>query len=46
MAIDILSILAMSDELERVFSRARCTVSWDKGQMVPETMEWWECLKH
>jgi hypothetical protein len=26
-AIDILSIPAMSDELERVFLRARCTVS-------------------
>ena len=46
MAIDILLVLAMSDELERVFSRARRTVSWDKGQMVPETMEWQECLKH
>jgi hypothetical protein len=34
MAIDILSIPAMSDELERVFSRARRTVSWDKGQIV------------
>jgi hypothetical protein len=46
MAIDILSIPAMSDEPERVFSGARRTVSWDKGQMVPETMEWRECLKH
>jgi hypothetical protein len=46
MAIDILSIPAMSDKPERVFSRARRTVSWDKGQMVPETMEWRECLKY
>ena len=46
MAIDILSIPAMSDELERVFSRARRTVTWDKGQIVLETMEWRECLKH
>ena len=46
MAIDILSIPAMSDELERVFSRARRIVSWDKGQMVLETIEWRECLKH
>ena len=46
MAIDILSIPAISDEPERVFSGARCTVSWDKGQMVPETIEWRECLKH
>jgi hypothetical protein len=46
MAIDILSIPAMSDEPERVFSGARRIVSWDKGQMVLETMEWRECLKH
>ena len=46
MAIDILSIPAMSDEPERVFSRAHCIVSWDKGQMMLETMEWRECLKH
>ena len=46
MAIDILSIPAMSDEPERVFSGARRTVSWDKGQMMPETMKWWECLKY
>jgi hypothetical protein len=46
MAIDILSIPPMSDELERVFSRARRTVSWDRGQIEPETMEWRECLKH
>jgi len=45
-AIDILSILVMSDEPERVFSGAYHTVSWDKRQMVPETMEWRECLKH
>jgi hypothetical protein len=36
----------MSDELERVFSRARCTVSWDRGQMEPKIMEMRECLKH
>ena len=46
MAIDILSILAISDKLERVFSRGRRTVSWDRGQMVLETIEWRECLKH
>jgi hypothetical protein len=46
MAINILSIPAMSDELERVFSRACRTVTWDKGQIVLETMEWRECLKH
>ena len=46
MAIDIISIPPMSDELERVFSRARRIVSWDRGQMEPETIEMRECLKH
>lgn len=46
MAIDILSIPPMSDEPERVFSGARRTVSWDRGQLEPETIELRECLKH
>ena len=46
MAIDILSIPLMSNELERVFLGARRTVSWDRGQMEPETIEMRECLKH
>ncbi len=46
MAIDILSILPMSDEPERIFSGARRTVSWDRGQIEPETIEMRECLKH
>ena len=46
MAINILSILAISDEPERVFSRARRTVSWDRGQIEPGTIEIRECLKH
>ena len=46
MAIDILLIPPMSDEPERVFSGARRTVSWDRGQMEPETIEMRECLKH
>ena len=46
MAIDILSIPAMSDEPERVFSGARRTVSWDRGQIEAETLEQVECLKH
>ena len=46
MAIDILSIPAMSDEPERVFSGARRTVSWDRGEMDAETLEKVECLKH
>jgi hypothetical protein len=46
MAIDILSIPPMSDEPERVFSGAGRTVSWDRGQMEPGTIEMRECLKH
>ena len=46
MALDILSIPAMSDEPERVFSGARRTVSWDRAQMSAETLEKRECLKH
>jgi hAT family C-terminal dimerisation region len=46
MAIDILSIPLMSDELERVFSAARRTISWDREQIEPETIEMRECLKH
>ena len=46
MAIDILSILAMSDEPECVFSGACCTILWERGQLNPETVEMIECLKH
>lgn len=46
MAIDVLSIPAMSSEPERVFSGGRRTVSWDRTQMSPETLEITECLKH
>lgn len=46
MAIDILSIPAISNKPERVFSGARRTVSWERGQMDPETLEITECLKH
>lgn len=46
MAIDILSIPAMSDEPERVFSGARRTISWDRSQLGPETIEKIECVKH
>lgn len=46
MAIDILSIPAMSDEPERVFSRARRTISWERGQLKVTTIEMVECLKH
>jgi hypothetical protein len=46
MAINILSIPPMSDEPERVFSGARRTISWDRGQIEPATIEMRECLKH
>ena len=46
MAINILSIPPMSDKPERVFSGARRTVSWDRGQLELETIEMRECLKH
>ena len=45
MAIDILSIPAMSDEPERVFSGARRTISWDRAQLSAENIEKLECLK-
>jgi len=46
MAIDILSIPPMSDEPERVFSGARCTVTWDRGRLEAETIEIREYLKY
>ena len=46
MAIDILSIPAMSDEPERVFSGGRRTVSWERAQMGAENLERVECSKH
>ena len=45
MAIDILSIPAMSDEPERVFSGARRTISWERSQLGAENIEKVECLK-
>jgi hypothetical protein len=46
MALDILSILAISDEVERVFSRAYHTISWERAQMEPPTIETIECIKN
>jgi hypothetical protein len=46
MAIDILSMPAMSDEPERVFSGARRTISWDRAQLGARAIETGECLKH
>ena len=46
LAIDILSIPAMSAEPERVFSGARRTISWERAQLSPEQLEKAECLKY
>ena len=45
MAIDILSIPAMSAEPERVFSGARRTISWERMQLGRDNIEKIECLK-
>jgi hypothetical protein len=46
MAIDILSIPAMSAEVERIFSGARYIVLWDRTQMTAKTLEIVEYLKY
>ena len=46
MALDILSIPAMSDEAKRAFSKARCTISWERAQIDSSTIEMVECIKH
>jgi len=46
LAVNILSIPAMSAEAERVFSGARRTISWERMQLGEETIEVIECLKH
>ena len=46
MTIDILSISAMSDEAERIFSETYHTVSWKKAQMSAEILEYIKYLKH
>jgi hypothetical protein len=45
MAINILSIPAMSTDPERVFSGARRTISWDRMLLGADTIEKGECLK-
>lgn len=44
-AFEVLSVPAMSDEPERVFSGGRRTISWDRMQLGAETVEKIECLK-
>ena len=46
MVIEILLILAMSDDPERVFLGGCCMVLWDRMQIDPETLEETECLKN
>lgn len=44
MAIEVLSVPAMSDDPERVFSCTRRTISWDRTRLLAETIEKLECL--
>ncbi len=46
MAIDILSVPAMSAEAERVFSGARRQIPWSRASLGSRTIEQMECLKH
>lgn len=46
MAIDILSVPAMSAEAERVFSGARRQIPWSRANLGSTTIEQMECLKH
>jgi hAT family C-terminal dimerisation region len=45
MALDILSIPAMSASIERLFSSANMTVSDRRNRLTPDTIEMIECLK-
>jgi hypothetical protein len=45
MAIDILSIPPMSSETERLFSKAKLTVTDQRGSMNIETLNLLECLR-
>ena len=45
MAIDILSIPAMSAELERLFLGAKITVTERRNRLGVDTIEYLECLK-
>jgi hypothetical protein len=45
MAIDILSISAMSDDIESAFSGSRRTISWDRMSLSEESIQATECLK-
>ena len=45
LAIEILSIPAMSAEPERIFSGGRRTMRWDRASLSIETLEMLECQK-
>jgi hypothetical protein len=46
LAIDVLSVPAMSDDPERVFSCARRTISWDRARLSADTVEKLQCLSN
>jgi hAT family C-terminal dimerisation region len=46
MAIEILSIPAMSDDPERVFLGGYCIVLWDRMQIDPKTLKKTKYLKN
>jgi hypothetical protein len=46
MALNILLILAMSNEPERVFLGARYMISWEQMSLGEDTIKAIECLKH
>ena len=45
LAFEVLSIPAMSDKPERIFSGGRRTVTWERMHMNAETLEMTECTK-
>lgn len=46
LAIDVLSVQAMSDDPERVFSCARRTISWDRARLSADIIEKLQCLSN
>ncbi|KAL6402760.1 HAT domain-containing protein [Ilyonectria robusta] len=46
LAIDILSVPAMSDDPERVFSCTRRTISWDRARLSAGSVEKLQCLSN
>jgi hypothetical protein len=46
MIINILSVLAISDESERVFLKVRRTILWERAQLLIVNIKRVECLKN